>query len=692
MSTNNTINLDTKLSNIKSLTYFSKIQNKEKKVLFNDKRQELFEHLHLNTVSDLLYYFPRRYKFLQATTLQNGHVFIEGQVKSIVKVNFYKPKQSRSSFDFQYQNQLIKVVIFHRHFLKAQLENSSVVSISGNYDEKTNTLTASDIYFEPIKKLEGIQTYYALPKSIKQNSFHELQQALIKNVYTQILDIIPQSYQEKYQILNSAKTILGLHFPSSEKELSLANTSMIYQEFFIYAMQTIIENNSNENATGYAKDIDKNDIPNFLQKINYELTDDQKHVLNEIYLDLKNDHPMNRLLLADVGSGKTLVALIACYMVFMSGYQCAFMAPTTILATQNYYEALKVLKEVEINVALLTGSTSNAERKVILDDLKRGKIDLLIGTHALFQKDVEYKSLGLVIFDEQQRFGVAQRQALKDKGQHVDSLMLSATPIPRTLAQNIYSSLKISTMEKALPFKKPIQSFYFKSNSIKPFMDQMLAILNKKQQVYIVTPLVEENEENDNKNALGVYKNISEYFKDQYKVALLYGGMKNEEKDEIMINFANHEYDILVATSLIEVGISVANANCMIIYDAHRFGLSQLHQLRGRVGRGKEQGYCVFLSNSDDPKAIEKLEFITKTNNGFEIAEYDLKTRGPGDILGIKQSGLPSFYVADIVKHHKVFRQAYLDANELFNQQDEFKKWYKEHQSIINNFEFYQEV
>ncbi|WP_423362815.1 ATP-dependent DNA helicase RecG [Mycoplasma sp. P36-A1] len=688
----NNINLNTKLIELKSIDYTDKKTNKQKKIVFTAKRLKLLEELNLNNINDLIHYFPKRYDYREITPLQEGKVFLLSILDSIIKINFYRPKQSRMNFEVIIDDKKVKVVIFHRHFRKVEFEKAEYLIIQGIYSTATNTITASEIFTGNIDEIKGIHPKYSLPTGYNNKSFQDLLIPIISNVKDQLESDIPNEYLVKYKLLDKITTIAQLHFPTNKVKLDKALQTHIYEEFFLYAIQSIIERKNNSKIKGYNKDIDIKDIPYLLDTLKYTLSDDQKKVLNEIYLDLINSQPMNRLLLADVGSGKTLVALISCYMVFMSGFQSAFLAPTTILATQHYHEALDIFKDIELNIALLTGSTSNAERTVILEDLNKGKIDLLIGTHAIYQKTVIYKNLGLIIFDEQQRFGVAQRQSLKNKGKTVDSLMLSATPIPRTLAQSVYSQLSISTMEKPLPFKKPIISYYYKSKSLKPFMNEMIALLEKKQQVYIITPLVEESSEVDTKNVIDVYKNISMYFKDKYKVGILHGKMKNEQKDETMINFAHHEYDILVATSLIEVGISVANANCIIIYDAHRFGLSQLHQLRGRVGRGKEQGYCVFLSESDEKQAIDKLNFITNNNNGFEIAKYDLETRGPGDMLGVKQSGLPTFNLANIVTHEKIFKHALKDANDFSNSVEEFQMWLKKHQHLIDSLNFYQSI
>jgi len=686
------IHLHTHLNDLNTISYFDNDQNQEITFSLTPKRKEALSQLGLFTVYDVIHHFPRRYQFNIETPLQEGEVYILGQVHSIVKTSFIKSKMSRSTFDILYQDAIVKVVFFNQYFLKKQIEASNQLYIKGKYDSKTNTIVLTSLHIPEENQTNRIDIKYPLRRLLTSSVFAQLVTACLYHTHQAIHDFIPEEYQSKYQLLPLLKSIYFLHFPKSQQQLDQALRSFKYQEFFTYFIHEALEKKALENETGYQKNIDSNDIPTFVSTLQYELTDQQKKVLNEIYLDLKGESPMNRLLLADVGSGKTLVALVSAYMVFMSGYQSAFIAPTTILATQHYYEAVKVFKEVELRVELLTGATHPKEREVILEDLRKGKIDLLIGTHAIFQKDVTYKNLGFIIIDEQQRFGVKQRKTLKEKGQYVDSLMLSATPIPRTLAQSLYSSLSISTIDKPLPFKKPIQSLYLQSKSLKPYLPQMIELLEKGQQVYIVTPLVEEGEDNENANAVAIYENMKAYFKDKYQVGLLYGGMKPVEKDQVMLDFVEGKYNILVSTSVIEVGVSVANANCMIIYDAERFGLSQLHQLRGRVGRGQEQGYCVFLSQSQEQSAIEKLNYIASTNNGFDIAQYDLETRGPGDLLGTSQSGLPTFSIGDMFKDKKIFDIAQQDANNFVFNNNHFETWYNKHKHYLDNLEFFKEV
>ncbi|MDL2211995.1 ATP-dependent DNA helicase RecG [Erysipelotrichaceae bacterium OttesenSCG-928-M19] len=662
------------------------LYNKLSEFKFTTKQLELFDKLGLITINDLLTKYPSRYNFVLETTLNdNEKVVIEAKIVSDVKISYFQGKKNRIYFDINYQNEIIKVVIFNRAFMLNNLKNSSTITILGTYTKKNNTIVATEIKLTQLSAIQGIYPVYALNGNYKNGTYLKMLKKILDQLYSHIPNIINSDLLKKYQLLDRNDALMNIHFPINENMLMQANRTLIYEEFFIFAIHSIIAQKQRVVADNLRKDININDVTSLTKELNYTLTNDQRKVLNEIYLDFKAPHSMNRLLLADVGSGKTLVGLIAAYMIYQAGYQSAFMAPTTILAQQHYQSALAIFNNFEINVALLTSNTNTLEREQILNDLKKGKIDLIIGTHALYQDDVVFKKLGFVIYDEQQRFGVKQRRQLKEKGSEVEQLMLSATPIPRTLAQVAYASIQVSYMKEALPFKKTIKSYYYQSNTIKPFYDKMISLLEKKQQIFIVTPLIEESETMDMKNVNDVYENIKKHFKDQYKIGLIHGRLDNEAKAQTMNSFLQHEYDILVATSLIEVGISIDNANCIIIYDAHRFGLSQLHQLRGRVGRGKQQGYCVFLSSSKDEETIKKLEFIASTNDGFKIAEYDLMMRGPGDVLGVKQSGIPSFNIANPFKDEKIYQIAYQDALTFVNNREQFKKWYSLNKETINN-------
>lgn len=644
------------------------------KLHLTNKQLELFKSLKIETLNDIFNHFPISYIDYSETDLVEGKVVIEAKIISSVKIAYFQGKKNRIYFDVLWNDRVIKVNIFNRAFLLNNLKNVEIISIIGNYSEANNSLVASDIKLKPLNQMIMLQPNYSLTNKYKNSDYLKL----INKLFNEIVvfeNIIPDYLIKKYKLLNRVEALKKIHFPKTLKDIEVAKRTLIYEEFFLFAIKSLLENKNRIIDKSLQKNIPFKNINLLIESLPYQLSNDQKNVLNDIYKDFTSKISMNRILLADVGSGKTIVALISAYMMYLAKYQSAFMAPTTILAYQHYEQAKQVFKDSNIKIELLTSQSTQENRKDILNKLKNNEIDLLIGTHALYQSDVDFNNLGFIIIDEQQRFGVLQRNSLKEKGKNVEVLMLSATPIPRTLAQVLFASIQTSYMKENLSFKKPIISYYYQSKSIKPFYDKMIEILDSKQQIYVVTPLVKESESIDTKNVIEVHDNISEFFKNKYNVGLIHGQMSNDLKQNAMDDFLNHKIDILVATSLIEVGISVNNATCIIIYDAHRFGLNQLHQLRGRVGRDEKQGYCVFLSNSSIDTTIEKLEFITTHNDGFEIAEYDLKMRGPGDILGTKQSGMPSFNVANPFSDHKIFEIAYKDANELISNDELLDKY-----------------
>lgn len=643
---------------------------------------KLFTELKLTNINDLLTFYPSKYEIIKETNLvDNDKVVIEVIINGIIKYHFFQGRKNRIYFSAIYQNKNINVVIFNQYYLLKQLKKAKIITIIGLYTKKNNTIIVNNVKFDLLKNIEGIYPKYNLDKKYSSNNFNKHIYKIFTQVNSNIENIIPSYLINKYHLLSKKDAIYNIHFSNEEKVLNKARNTIIYEEFFLYSLKSIIQSQNKILDDKFIKKIQKNDIQNLLSKISFKLSDDQRKVLNEIYLDFISNKKMNRLLLADVGAGKTLVALISAYLMILAGYQVAFIAPTTILAKQHYDNAVNLFSKVNISIAILTSNSIN--KNEIINKIKDNKIDLIIGTHSLYQDDVVYNNLKYVIFDEQQRFGVHQRIKLRNKGIDVEQLMLSATPIPRTLAQVCFSSIDISIMKNSLSFKKPILSYYFQSKTIKPFYQKMIALLEEKQQVYIITPLVEESMIIDTNNAINIYNNLKKFFKDKYKIALVHGKLKNYEKETIMNDFANYSYDILVATSIIEVGISVDNANCIIIYDAHRFGLSQLHQLRGRVGRSNKQGYCVFLSNVKDENTVKKLQFITNNNDGFKISEYDLKTRGPGDILGTRQSGLPLFNLANPVNDYNIYKKAYNDALEFYEKKDCFIKWLNKNKHIL---------
>ncbi|MDR3215256.1 MAG: ATP-dependent DNA helicase RecG [Bacilli bacterium] len=628
------------------------------------KQREVMQKLNIMTVNDLLVKYPKRYQVIEES-FNKDKICVEVEIISLATINFFNGRKNRISFRVKYQNKEIDIVIFNRYYLFNNLRKylNKIVTINGYY--QNNNIIVNEVYFKPIKNVLGITPIYTLNGYYDQKNYYKL----VSNTLSAYIDIfedcLPTYLMSKYQLMTKKEAIKTIHKPLSIAKLNEAKRTLIYEELFLFSLSVISKRNY-LHAQEYVKEIDWQRINTFNNTLPYQLTDEQNKVIKEIYHDLVSDQLMNRILIADVGSGKTIIGLISALMVIEAGYQVAFMAPTTILAQQHFQSAIAIFKN-DIKIALLTSNISENEKKVLLDKLSNHEIDLIIGTHALYQKDVIFDNLGLVIYDEQQKFGVNQRIKLIQKGVNVECLMLSATPIPRTLTQVIFANIDVSYLFNNLPHKQIIKSFYYQSKSVKPFYNKMIELLELNQQIYIITPLVEESLVLDIKNAINIHRNITKYFNNRYKVGLIHGKMNNNDKEIVMNEFINHHYDILVSTSLLEVGISVANATCIIIYDAHRFGLSQLHQLRGRVGRSSLQGYCVFLSPSSDENVIERLEYITNNDNGFKIAEYDMMNRGSGDILGVKQAGLPNFKIASLSENNDILKIAFKDAQDYFN-------------------------
>lgn len=434
-------------------------------------------------------------------------------------------------------------------------------------------------------------------------------------------------------------------------------------------MQTLRKENMQD--LGIEKIFSNEDVWEVTRNLKFDLTNDQKKAVNEIFIDLHSNHCMMRLLQGDVGCGKTLVAGLASYACVVAHQQVAFMAPTEILAKQHVVSLEKLFEGFDVRVALYCSSMKKSEKVEILNQLKKGAIDILVGTHALFQDDVEYRELGLVITDEQHRFGVDQRRKLLSKGKKVDMLLMSATPIPRTLASSLYGDLDVTTIEEYPKGRSETITQYIASKSMKPILNEVLEKIDGGMQCYVVCPSIEENEDLSMRSVVSIYEGMRKTLPN-YRIGLLHGQMKSEEKDEIMEQFIQHKIDILVSTTVIEVGVDVKNANIMVIYDANRFGLSQIHQLRGRVGRGHIQGVCYLLSDTKDEEAIARLKKLEETRDGFEIARFDLMMRGPGDILGKRQSGLPSFILGDCVNDSNILTIAKNDALEIMDKIDEY--------------------
>lgn len=651
----------------------------------NKNRIQLLNQMSLFTVKDLIQHYPYRYDEIIETPLHDEQkVIIEAILVDEPKV-FFKGKLSRLSFHCDYQGKIISVIIFNRHFLKKNMKIGLPMTIIGKYNQKRSSITASDIKLKSIKELEGITPIYSLKEGITQKSFQGYVKKALDFYKGHIGHIIPDFLCEKYHLITREEALFKVHFPQVRSDVISSLRYLKYEEFFKFQLtMQYIKMNRTQNV-GISKLIDKEKVDQFIQKLPFSLTEDQQNVVEDILLDLSSHKLMYRFVQGDVGSGKTVVAAISLYANYLAGYQGAMMAPTEILAMQHYQSLSKLFKKTGIKVVLLTGRLSVKEKREIYQQIENGKVDIVVGTHALFQDKLNYHRLGLVITDEQHRFGVEQRKALKDKGEKVDFLIMTATPIPRTLAISLFGDMDVSTITTLPSGRKDVKTKFIKSTSMKPILNDLKNYLASGGQCYVVCPLVNESEAITGRNAVDISKAMASYFKEQYRVGLIHGQMSDEEKNIIMNDFQKNKIQILVSTTVIEVGVDVANANMIVIYNAERFGLSQLHQLRGRVGRSKQQGYCYLLSEATQNEQKERLEFLETHSNGFEVSEYDLKLRGPGDLLGNKQSGLPTFMIGDIFKDFHILETTRKDAYEVLKYHLDDEKVIKLLAEIKNN-------
>lgn len=623
--------------------------------------------LGIYSIYDLLFYFPFRYDELQTLPLDQimdgQKVMLKGIVATEAFVSRFGYKKTRLSFKMRIDHDVIMVNFFNQPWLKNKIEIGQEVAIYGKYNVARQSLTA--FKFVAAKENDsGMAPIYPVNRHVKQKKLVDLINVAIDDFIDQVQDIVPEKLRQEYRLLKDQVIIEKMHHPKNSHEAELAKRSAIFREFFIFELQLALLTRNDGKQMGYAKKYDLTEIAQLTKSLPFELSDDQKHVVNEIFADMHSDGQMRRLLQGDVGSGKTVVAVYAIFAAITAGYQAALMVPTEILATQHFKKIDELLRPLGVRVALLTGNTKTMERREIYRELTDGTINVVIGTHALIQDSVIFKKLGLVIIDEQHRFGVGQRQALINKGDQPDILAMTATPIPRTLALTVYGDMTVSEIHHLPAGRKPIISTWKTSSQMKEVYRQMQEQLNQGFQIYAVTPLITESETLDLKNAEELHEKLSHDFPDQ-KVVLLHGQMPGAQKDEITAAFAAGEINILVTTSVIEVGVDVANANMMVIYNADRFGLSQLHQLRGRIGRGQTQSYCVFLADPKTDSGKARMKIIASTNDGFKLAEEDLKMRGEGDLFGKAQSGLPEFRVGDVVNNYNTLVVAQKEARAL---------------------------
>lgn len=629
------------------------------------KRLEALQDLGISTIEDLLTYFPYRYDDLKSKDLaeiQNDEkVTLSGTVASEPVVSYFGRHRNRLVFRLLIKNDVVPVTFFNQPWLDKQVVVGEEIAVYGRFDGNKKTLSGMKI----IKAAEGMDSIYPASKSIRQSTIRNLIEVAWDKYQNEIQTIIPSAIRQRYKLMDRKLMIHDMHFPDGQYAAKLARRTAKFEEFFIFQMRLQLVKQADRLEDGLSIDYKISELTDLIASLPFELTDAQKRVVNEICVDLKRPTHMNRLLQGDVGSGKTIVAALAVYATITAGYQTALMAPTEILAEQHAENLQKTFKGFPVNIVLLTGSTKVAVRKQILPRIKNGEVNLIIGTHALIQDEVQYHKLGLVIIDEQHRFGVHQRQILREKGERPNVLAMTATPIPRTLQITSYGEMDISVIDELPAGRKKIKTTWLRSNETDKALRFVRDQLTLGRQIYVVTPLIEESEVMDMRNAQAIYDRLRTDFEPAYKVGLLHGRMKSNEKEDVMRAFKANEFQVLVATTVIEVGVDVPNATVMMIYDADHFGLAQLHQLRGRVGRSSLASYCLLIADPKNQQAIERMEVMTKTNDGFVLSQRDLELRGSGDILGNKQSGLPEFNVGDPVADLKMLSIAQEEANEI---------------------------
>ncbi|MDT2747559.1 ATP-dependent DNA helicase RecG [Vagococcus fluvialis] len=638
------------------------------------KKSEVLNSLGIKTVYDLLTYYPFRYDDIQEKSLDEiqdqEKVVLKGTVLAEPVVSYYGFKKSRLVFRMMTEQAVIGVTFFNQPFLKSKINASEEIAIYGKWDGRRKALTGMKVLATQEEELDFSPIYH-VNKQIRQKTLVDL----IKQTWELYGHLLPENLPEwltsKYRLMPKRQAAYAMHFPETIEENRLAKRRLAFEEFFLFQLK-MIQLKKQETSKDLGKSImyDVTVLKEFIKTLPFELTGAQKRVVNEICADLRSQEHMHRLLQGDVGSGKTIVAAIALYAVVSEGLQGALMVPTEILAEQHMESLTDVFSKTDVKVGLLTSSTKTAERRQILADLASGEMDIIVGTHSLIQDDIIFNDLSLAIIDEQHRFGVNQRKALREKGNQADVLFMTATPIPRTLAITAYGEMDVSIIDELPAGRIPIETRWILPKQVDSVLTWLNSQLKNGQQVYVICPLIEESEMLDVKNATEIYEHLKQFFEPNFKVGLLHGKMKSQEKDEIMTKFKDNDMQILVSTTVIEVGVNVPNATTMMIMDADRFGLAQLHQLRGRVGRGSLASYCILVASPKSDQGKERMKIMTETTDGFVLSQKDLEMRGPGDFFGSKQSGLPEFKVGDIVADEMILETARVEATQLIETDD----------------------
>lgn len=656
------------------------------------KKAEKLNRLGIYSIRDLLYYFPRQFEdrsiIKKIAQLENDEKVTVKAIITNIETYTVKKGMTITRVDVKDDTGFAKLIFFNREYIKNTFRVGDSILAFGKVKKNGGFIELNSCEVEYLsntpKNIGKMFPVYPLSYGITNKDISNNIRNVFENKDIKIPEYLPKEILEKYRLCGIEYAIKNIHFPQNKEALKIALYRLIFEELLILQLGLFMYRSGSENEKGiiFKKD---NRLDDILESLPFRLTKAQSRALDEIIDDMCSEKVMNRLVQGDVGSGKTVVALLALSECVFNGYQGAMMAPTEILAKQHYESFMETFKDIGITVEILTGSTSKKQKEIILEKVKNGEIDILIGTHALIEDNVEFKNIGLVITDEQHRFGVRQRGKLSSKG-NPDILVMTATPIPRTLALILYGDLDISIIDELPPGRMPIETIAVeKKKREKVYNTLVRKEVEKGRQVYIVCPLVEESDVLDITSATETEEEIKNEFFPDLRVGLLHGKMKASEKENIMNDFKNHKLDILVSTTVIEVGVNVPNSTLMIIENAERFGLAQLHQLRGRVGRGKHQSYCILIYNSKSEVCRKRMEIMEDTNDGFKISEKDLEIRGPGEFFGTMQHGVPELKIANLFKHMKILKVVQKEARIIIGEDPNLE--FKEHKGLKKEIE-----
>jgi len=652
-----------------------------------EKTKELLAKLQIYSVEDLINYYPFRYEILRRSNiadLKDGdRIVMDGTVEGQPTIIYLTPKLKKVIFRINTGKYILNVTVYNKVFLIDELKKTKDVTVIGKYDKIRNTIIASDVRLEKLPPNPKIESIYYTTSGLSKKSFSRFITSIMMTGYKP-QELVPKYIVDKYNLLSKYEAISEIHIPKEVIALKRARQRLKYEELFLYLLKiNYLKEFINGKEVKEKREIDRDKVKKFIQELPFPLTLDQNTVVSEILDDMTSDKIMNRLLQGDVGSGKTIVALIASYAAYLAGYQTAIMVPTEILARQHYQETKKLFEKYQINVEVLTSSTTAKEKTRILNSLENGEVNIIVGTQSLIQDNVNFNKLGLVITDEQHRFGVNQRLAIKNKGIKPDVLSMSATPIPRTYALTVYGDMEVSSIKTKPNGRKDVITYFKREKEITNVLELMKKELDLKHQIYVIAPMISGEDDSELESVQDLTEKMNKAFGKIAKIGTIHGKLEPKEKNQIMKDYEQGKIDILISTTVIEVGVNVPNASMIVIFDANIFGLSTIHQLRGRVGRSDIQSYCILVAKNFH----EKLKFLETCTDGFKISEYDFTIRGEGDLFGIRQSGDTGLILANVKKDFQMLLKARDDVLEFLPRLMENKEEYAELYQMLQALE-----